>query len=347
MVIHGDWGGTTGAGVATSGREDGMTHTPGRFGGIRPVLHLPFASGSMQPIVHDELRALVEAMLSAGVDGLVVLGLASEAWTLREPERDEVVRSTIDAIGGRVPLVVGVDGSTAVAIDRAQRAASAGAAGLMVLPPAGARTTSQLVDHYAELADAARVPILVQDSPQVTGVTLSIEALVAIADRHPLVRSLKVEIPGAGAKTSAAHDAGIEIVAGWGGLGYLESVARGATGCMPGCDLGPALLAIDRMARRGDLAAADGLYRLILPYLASVAQSLDLLLLAAKRHLRRAGIFSSEGLRRPARSLDAIEAATIDALLDRLAADAVPGFAPTMPTAGAAGTGAVGRQASC
>ena len=116
--------------------------------------------------------------------------------------------SVIDAIAGRVPLVVGVDGSTAVAIDRGWRAASAGAAGLMVLPPSGARTTAQLVDHYAALADVARVPILVQDSPQVTGVTLSIDALVAIADRHPLVRSLKVEIPGAGAKTSAAHARG-------------------------------------------------------------------------------------------------------------------------------------------
>jgi len=344
MVIDGDGGGTTGAGVATSGKEDGMTHTPGSFGGIRPVLHLPFGSGSMQPIVHAELRALVETMLSAGVDGLVVLGLASEAWTLRELERDEVVRSTIDAIGGRVPLVVGVDGSTAVARDRAQRAASAGAAGLMVLPPAGARATTQLADHYAELADAARVPILVQDSPQVTGVNLTIDGLVAIADRHPLVRSLKVEIPGAGAKTSAAHAAGIEIVAGWGGLGYLESVARGATGCMPGCDLGPALLAIDRSARSGELATGDALYRLILPYLASVAQSLDLLLLAAKHHLRRSGIFSSEALRSPARSLDAVEMAAIDALLDRLAADAVPGFMPTMPTTGLAGRAAVGSE---
>ncbi len=309
-----------------------MTDTPTTFGGIRPVLHLPFGDGVEQPIVHAELRALAEAMIAAGVDGLVVLGLASEAWTLREPERDEVVRSVIDAIDGRVPLVVGVDGSTAIAIDRGWRAVSAGATGLMVLPPSGARTTAQLVDHYAALADVVRVPILVQDSPQITGVTLSIDALVTIAERHPLVRSLKVEIPGAGAKTSAAHDAGIEIVAGWGGLGYLDSLARGATGCMPGCDLGPALLAIDRLARQGELSAADDLYRLVVPYLAIVAQSLDLLLLAAKRYLRRVGIFTSEALRDPARTLDAVEADTLDRLLDRLAADRVPGFAVATST---------------
>ena len=83
-----------------------MTDPPAAFAGIRPVLHMPFGPAVEQPIVHAELRGLVEAMLAAGVAGLVVLGLASEAWAMRESERDEVIRSVIDAIGGRVPLVV-------------------------------------------------------------------------------------------------------------------------------------------------------------------------------------------------------------------------------------------------
>lgn len=296
------------------------------FEGIRPVLHLPFGAGPEQPVLHAELRALVAHLLDAGVDGLVVLGLASEAWSVREAERDEVLTTVVDAVDGRVPLVVGIDGATAIAVDRGRRAALAGAAGLMVLPPTGARTTEQLVRHYSNLADAAGLPILVQDSPQVTGMTLGIDAIVALAGAHPLLRALKVEVPGAGAKTGAAHRAGVEIVAGWGGLHYLESIERGATGCMPGCDLGPALLAIDRLARSGDMAGAETAYRTVLPYLSYVAASLDLLLLGAKRHLRRLGIFSTETLRAPARTLDATEAASIDALLDRLGVDGVPGF---------------------
>jgi 2-keto-3-deoxy-L-arabinonate dehydratase len=295
------------------------------FEGVRPVLHLPFGPGPGQPILHDELAQLVRAMIAAGVDGLVILGLASEAWAVTEAERDQVVATAMAAIAGRIPLVVGIDGATAVAVDRGQRAAAAGAAGLMVLPPARATTTSALVAHFTTLADAAGIPILVQDSPQVTGVTLTIDAIGALA-AHPLIRSLKVEIPGAGAKTSAAHAAGVEIVAGWGGLLYLESVARGASGCMPGCDLGPAILAIDRKLRGGDHAGADALYRSIVPFLSYEAQSLDLLLLGAKHHLRRRGVFSGEALRAPARTLDAREAATLDLLLDRLAADGVPGF---------------------
>jgi len=265
-------------------------------------------------------------MLAHGVDGLVVLGLASEAWTLTERERDETVATVAEACDGRRPFVVGLDGATAIAQDRARRAAAAGAAGLMVLPPAGARSKDQLVAHFGHLADAAGIPILVQDSPQVTGVTLPVEAVLAMATAHPLVRSLKVEIPGAGAKTSAAAAAGIEIVAGWGGLQYLESIRRGASGCMPGCDLGPAILAIDRLARSEDGSGAEELYRRILPLLSYEAQSLDLLLLGAKRLLRRQGVFSSGALREPARELDAHEAATLDGLLDRLHEQGVPGF---------------------
>jgi dihydrodipicolinate synthase/N-acetylneuraminate lyase len=115
-------------------------------------------------------------------------------------------------------------------------------------------------------------------------------------------------------------------VAGWGGLNYLEQLARGAVGCFPGCDLGPAIKAIDSAARRGDADAAQALYRRILPYLSLATASLELLLLTAKRHLRRSGVFSTELLRAPARTLDPQEARTVDALLDELRASGTPGF---------------------
>ncbi len=297
-----------------------------RFDGVRPVLHVPFGPAPDQPVRLAELGGLADRMLDHGVDGLVVLGLASEAWTLTEHERDEVVATVAERCRDRAPFVIGLDGSTAVAADRARRARAAGAAGLMVLPPATARSTDQLVAHYSCIADAAGLPILVQDSPQVTGVSLTLDTLVRIAETEPLARSLKVETPGAGAKVSAAAEAGIEIVAGWGGLLYLEQIRRGASGCMPGCDLGPAIVALDRQARHAEPAAAEAGYRQILPLLSFQVQSLDLLILGAKRLLRRQGIFTSDAMRSPSRALDAHEAATLDTLIDRLAADGVPGF---------------------
>ena len=106
----------------------------------------------------------------------------------------------------------------------------------------------------------------------------------------------------------------------------VEQLERGAVGCFPGCDLGPAIRAVDTAARAGEHEAAHLLYRRILPYLSLATASLDLLLLTAKRHLRRSGVFSSEVLRAPGRGLDAQESQAVDALLDELAAAETPGF---------------------
>ncbi len=296
------------------------------FAGIQPVLQMPFEDTAEQAIIKDELTALVEHLVAEEVDGLVVPGLASESWALTERERDEVVELVAEAIGGRARLIVGIDGATAVATDRACRAAARGADGVMVLPPAQATTDAGIVRHFAAVAEAGGVPVLMQDSPQVTGVRLTIEAISAAVTAHPLVGSLKVEIPGSGPKTSAAHDAGVEIVAGWGGIGYLEQIERGAIGCMPGSDLGPALLAIDSAARKGDQEGALAIYRQILPLLSFQTTSVQQLVLSAKRHLRRAGVFTTASLRAPGRDFDAWEAATLDALLDELADQGTPGF---------------------
>lgn len=299
------------------------------FEGVRPVLHIPFADTADapgQPIVEPELVALAEDMLAQGADGLVVPGLASESWALTESERDRVVDVAASVCADRAPLVVGLDGATVVAADRARRAAAAGAAGLMVLPPKQAAGREQLIRHFGAIADAAGIPVLIQDSPQVTGMSLDVATLVAVRDANPLVGAVKSEIPGAGTKASAIHDAGLELVAGWGGLNYLEQLDRGAVGCFPGCDLGPAIKTIDRAARAGDGDAARDLYRRILPFLSLATASLDLLLLTAKRHLRRRGLFSTEVLRAPARALDPQESRTVDALLDELAEQGVPGF---------------------
>jgi 4-hydroxy-tetrahydrodipicolinate synthase len=298
------------------------------FEGVRPVLHVPFADTAEQPIVEAELAMLASVMLDEGADGLVVLGLASESWALTAVERERVVAIAAEACRGRAPLVVGLDGTTAVAVDRARQAVSAGAAGLMVLPPRQAHGPEALLRHFSAIAAAAGVPLLIQDSPQVTGVTLEVATLVAIAEAEPLVVAVKSEIPGAGSKASAIHASGLELVAGWGGLGYLEQLQRGAVGCSPGCDLGPVMGAIHRRARAGDDAAAEQLYRRILPLLSLASSSLELLLLTAKRHLRRRGIFSSEVLRAPARALDEHEANAVDALLDELEALGTPGFSP-------------------
>ena len=87
---------------------------PTALSGIRPVLHLPFGGGIAQPIVHSELRALVETMLLAGVESCWALPRRHGRSASLNVTRSSGEPST--PIGGRVPLVVGVDGSTSVAV---------------------------------------------------------------------------------------------------------------------------------------------------------------------------------------------------------------------------------------
>ncbi len=74
-----------------------------RFGGIHPALHTPFGPAPEQPVLHDELAALVERMAGAGVQGVVALGLAPEAATLTEDERAAVCRTVAGALAGGLP----------------------------------------------------------------------------------------------------------------------------------------------------------------------------------------------------------------------------------------------------
>lgn len=296
------------------------------FAGVAPVLQVPFGDDGDQPVLHNALARLAERLVSLGADGLVVLGLASEAWSLTNPERDAVCATVAQAAGERVPLVAGIEGATALAVDRARRAVGLGASALMVLPPPRATAPEQVAAHFTRVADAAKVPILIQDSPQVTGVELSAQLLIDLSETHPLLRSVKIEAPAAGPKVSRVAAAGLEVVAGWGGLHYLESVRRGAVGCMPGSDLGPAFGEIHRLAAAGSIAAAEDLYGRILPLLSYAAQSLELLILSAKRALVRRGVFPSGAMRQPARELDDQEARTLDALFDRLEEAGVPGW---------------------
>lgn len=290
------------------------------FAGIRPILHTPFASTGLAV---GELGRLVEAMARERVAGVVALGLASEASALSEDERDASVRAAVAVAAGGLPVTVGIDGDRDVATRRAHRAAELGAHSLMVLPPRD-ESRDALHGHYAAVATAG-LPLLAQDSPQVTGVTLGVDDLLGLRDAVPAVEAVKVEGAGAGPKISRLTAAGMAVVAGWGGLHYPESLRRDACGLMPGCDLAAAFVAMHEHWLAGRREVADELYDALLSYLAYTAQSLQLLILAAKRRLVATGVFSSGALRDGA-TIDGVQEAWLERCERGLAAAAVPGW---------------------
>lgn len=129
------------------------------------------------------LDALVDAQLAAGIAGLVPCGTTGEAVTLSERERVEVVSRVAARAKNRVPIIAGTGvNSTAESIAHQKRAKEAGAThGLVVTPYYNKPTPEGLYRHYAAIAEAAFLPVVVYNVPSRTGCDLKPDTLARIA----------------------------------------------------------------------------------------------------------------------------------------------------------------------
>jgi 4-hydroxy-tetrahydrodipicolinate synthase len=162
----------------------------GSFRGIFPYLVSPLdAAGRVNEPV---LRALVEHLIASGVHGLSPLGSTGEVAYLDAEQRAEVVRITVDAAAGRVPVVAGVAAfATDDAVRRAERSATLGVDGLVVLLQTFFPLAPSAVERYfADVAAAVDVPICVYTNPSVLGEALPLDS-IEVLSRIPNVRYLK------------------------------------------------------------------------------------------------------------------------------------------------------------
>lgn len=111
--------------------------------------------------------AHLDALLDAGVHGLVMLGTVGENCSLAWDEKLEVLRATVAHVRGRVPVLSGVaEYTTALAARFAREAETCGVDGLMVLSamvyPSDPRET---VEHFRRVARASELPVMLYNNP--------------------------------------------------------------------------------------------------------------------------------------------------------------------------------------
>jgi 2-keto-3-deoxy-L-arabinonate dehydratase len=285
------------------------------YTGIFPIAPTPFtASGELD--IGGQRRVL-DCMIDQGVDGICVLANYSEQFLLTDDERD---------VAGRVPVIVTCSHfSTRIAAERAHAAAAAGAAMLMLMPPyhgTGLRADENgILQHFARVAEAAPIPIMVQDAP-LSGVNLSVPFLFRLAREVPSVRYFKIEVPGAAAKLRNLVEAGGDAITGpFDGeesITLMADLDAGATGTMPSAllpDLIKPVLEHHRAGRRKDAAAA---YARILPLINFENRQCGLR--ATKAVMAAGGVIASDVVRHP---LEALHPATRAGLLE-LAGEVMP-----------------------
>lgn len=149
--------------------------------GCATAIITPFRNGEVD---FEALKSLIERQILSGVESLVVLGTTGESPTVSYEERDEIIRTSKEAINGRARLIVGTgSNSTKTAQKLTQVAEKLGADGVLcVTPYYNKATPTSLATHYKEIAGATDLPVILYNVPSRTGVSLTTDTLDELTD---------------------------------------------------------------------------------------------------------------------------------------------------------------------
>jgi 4-hydroxy-tetrahydrodipicolinate synthase len=131
----------------------------------------------------DALRRLIEWHVGEGTNAIVVVGTTGESPTVDPTEHIELVRCAVQAAHGRVPVVAGTGAnSTREAIELTTRARQVGAdATLQVVPYYNKPTQEGLYRHFAAVAEAVELPMILYNVPGRTVADLGVDTTLRLA----------------------------------------------------------------------------------------------------------------------------------------------------------------------
>lgn len=285
------------------------------FTGVHTIMPTPFQDDGSLDLT--SLERLTEFLVGLGVDGVVVLGVMGEAPKLSEGEQEEVIRTTVAAAAGRVPVFAGSGAAgTDLAILKSRQALALGASGLLVAPPP-VQNDAVILEYYRRLGEAVDGPLILHDYPAATGIRLSPEIVARLHEEVQTVEVIKLEEPPTGPKISAIRSlgSGISIVGGLGGMYFLEELERGADGIMTGLSFPELLVSIYRAYTSEALSEARRLFYDACPLLRYEFQP-GIGLALRKEIYRRRGAITSAFVRHPGAQIDERMRAELDAVLE-------------------------------
>lgn len=132
----------------------------------------------------DAFRAFLEWQLEEGTSGFVPVGTTGESPTLSHSEHREVVKTCVEVAAGRVPVIAGAgSNNTTEAVELARYAESVGADGVLVVTPYYNKPTQRgLYTHFATVAQATSLPIIVYNIPPRSVIDMTPETMGRLAN---------------------------------------------------------------------------------------------------------------------------------------------------------------------
>ena len=244
------------------------------FSGTGVALVTPFRK---QPETVDftKLEALIEHIITSGVDYIVALGTTSEAATMTDSERSAVQEFIIETVSGRLPIMLGLGGNnTQHLIDTIARTNFDGISGLLSVTPFYNKPNQRgLAAHYRAVSEASPVPVVIYNVPGRTGVNLTAETTLSLANECPNIIGIK-EASGNMAQIMEIlrnRPAGFRVISGDDALTYplLTLGADGVISVIANA-LPQQMSQMVRYASKGDLKKALPLHNLMLPFINAI-----------------------------------------------------------------------------
>ncbi|PPQ32659.1 dihydrodipicolinate synthase family protein [Rhodopila globiformis] len=290
--------------------------------GVFPVVPTIFTeTGELDP---DGQRRALDFMIDAGSEGLCILANFSEQFALADEERDRVIDLALHHVAGRVPVIVTTTHfSSRVCAERSRRAAAAGAAMVMVMPPYHGATIRVpepgIFAFFQAVSDAIDIPIMIQDAP-VAGTPLPAPFLARMATEIEHVSYFKIEVPQAAAKLrELITQGGPAVVGPWDGeeaITLFADLEAGATGAMTGGGYPDGIRQITDPWFAGNRDEAFAAYCRWLPLINHENRQCGLA--AAKALMQAGGVIASDALRHPIPPLHPAARAGLLAIAHRL-----------------------------
>lgn len=130
----------------------------------------------------EKFGELLEAQIAGGTDAIIVCGTTGESATLTHEEHLEVIRYCVEVVDGRIPVVAGTgSNSTETAVYLSTEAEKYGVDGLLLVSPYYNKATQNgLYQHFRQVAESVKVPVILYNVPSRTGCNILPQTVVRL-----------------------------------------------------------------------------------------------------------------------------------------------------------------------
>jgi 4-hydroxy-tetrahydrodipicolinate synthase len=234
----------------------------------------PAATTQFAPDLSVDLKAtqgVQDALIRDGVHGMVVMGTVGENNSLEHEEKRAVLKTAVETVRGRIPVITGVsEMTTPRAVAYARDAEKIGADGLMVLPAmVYVPTQDELAAHFRAVAEVTKLPIMLYNNPPAYRVSLEFDTIRKLTDL-PNVVCIKESATDTRRFTDLFNAFGDRFVL-FAGLDdvAMEAMLLGASGWVSGLTnaFPRESLALWEAIEAHDLERARAIYRWFMPLL--------------------------------------------------------------------------------